>query len=951
RVPVVLVVVRDSSGTTRGGIGLRLVKRTPVAITTIVRAAGLATVTTRAEHHILVGESVTIEGSGDNTLDGAFIALPTLTASNSTTFTVAVPGAHVNVTPASAFAIRNELVDVTTTNAGGLALLRFPTVTADPANPAASVSSGRVALLSGSPFQDVLIPSDKQYVVIELVVPSIAALSVLPNIDNPLERLPTDFSVELCEAITQLIGRLPDPILGKVAAPDDFRSGRSRLIRRMTVPRISVGADITFVSRARNVATIETKAPHGLAVGDTVTISGTDDHSFQGRFTVATVSAVPAPPTVPPPPVPAPPAPVTQFTFANTGSPVARTRSAGVARFSPPRRYLVRLRQEWIFLGYTLGELSGVEALDPGAIIQDVTSAVQRAVRSTSDSIDQATSLIDSISRSVMTQASNIDTVIDVATRSETNTSASGFGSLGLGGSAGGGLLGGAVGAILGPVGGLLGGLLGGGSANIGLGGELGTRAGASVLANANTRSSVNTSLHANSLLQTARSQVNRAVRTAVATLRDAETTVARQVGRVSPLLTRVSNLLRWTVYENYAVCTKVEDIVEVKSERITAPRPFPPFPMQPLFTDEDIVEYRRFFEPALLEPRLRPHFDTLRQAIEQRDAGGAPISAVHMAIDYSASGFSGDLRIAIGDRSITVRLEPTGGSVRRSMAITPTVASALDTVELSLTTRAPDLPTIFGIDLDTLVQTGHVTVSSIRFWFGDSPASAPEQTEPFSSFEVTNQVRVKADSRQLNPSPRLINTARNPLFKHIARNRTYYFGVLAQAAHDIPALRDDAPELGLFPSDHDLWRLPIVGFEGDRVLTIADVQPNDADAKQLLDDAGAATVVQLAAPGAYGEALKGLLTLLPVDPTELVDESTLLHPALLPSAAPAVTGVPGGGLGIPGPAGQQGLPGVPGVQGLPGVPGVQGIPGLAGPAGPAGLPGPSGPQGLPGLP
>ncbi|HEV3484220.1 MAG TPA: hypothetical protein VG106_02355, partial [Vicinamibacterales bacterium] len=283
RVPVVLAIVRDSSGVTRGGIGLRLVKRTAIAIASIARTANVATVTTAAAHNVLVGESVTIEGTSDSSFHGTFVVLPTLPASSATTLTFASVGANVATTTTGGFAIRNELVDVTTTNPGGLALLRFPTITGE------TESSGRVELLGGSPSQDVLIPSGSRHIVIELVVPNIATLPVLPNIDNPLERLPADFSVELCEALTQLIGRLPDPILGKVAAPEDFRSGRSRLIRRMSVPRISVGADVASVSRADGIATIATRTAHGFAAGDRVTIIGTRNRSFSGTFTVSSI--------------------------------------------------------------------------------------------------------------------------------------------------------------------------------------------------------------------------------------------------------------------------------------------------------------------------------------------------------------------------------------------------------------------------------------------------------------------------------------------------------------------------------------------------------------------------------------------------------------------------------------------------------------------------------------
>jgi hypothetical protein len=325
------------------------------------------------------------------------------------------------------------------------------------------------------------------------------------------------------------------------------------------------------------------------------------------------------------------------------------------------------------------------------------------------------------------------------------------------------------------------------------------------------------------------------------------------------------------------------------------------------------------------------------------------------VAVDFSASGFGADLRIRIGDGETTVRLNPPGGRVRRWISISPIPVESLGDVELSLTSLAPDLPSFAGIDLDTLLQTARVTVSEMRFWFTTSPALAPEQIVPFgTSLEVTNQNRADSAVADLSPGPRIVDTTNDPLFKHINRNRTYYFGILAEAARVVPALRDDAPELALFRSDHDLWRLPIAGFEGDRVLVISDVQPADPDAQSLLADLGAATIVQLAAPGAYGEALKGLLSLLNVDPTKLVDEAGLIHPALLPTSAAPVPGVPGvPGLPIPGPvglSGPQGLPGPPGVQGLPGVNGAQGIPGVTGPTGPAGLPGPPGPQGLPGL-
>ncbi|HEX8696360.1 MAG TPA: hypothetical protein VF746_28335 [Longimicrobium sp.] len=925
RVPVVLALVRDTSGNTLPGIGLRLVEHTKFQVGTAARdAVGLvATITTTLPHNLVVGDSVTVQ-TGDASFDGAVTVIPTVPAAPNT-FSYANPGPpSVTATFApSAQAIRTKLVDLTTTNSIGLALLRFPT------RAAGTASDGEVSLLDLTQSQLVTVPATTQHVLVEFIVPSLPT-SLLPTIDNPLERLPSDFTVELCEDVTRLMGRLPDPVLGNLAAPDDFRSGRTRLVRRLTVPRISVGADVKSIARAGAVAvaTIVTETPHGLAPGDKVSIGGTADASFHGTFTV---TAVPSP---------------TTFTYANQGGDVLPTASTGLARRNPPRRYLVRLRQEWMLLGYTLGEITAVDALDPGKIVQDVVRTAEQAAERVTESVDQATALAQELVRNVMNQASSVDTLLDVATRSETRVSASGFGRLG-----GKGV--GRLGGVLGSVGAAIGGLFGGSS-----GAELGVRTGAGLFAGANTTSRVNTSLQVNSLLQTARSEVNRTVRMASSALRDLQTTAARQVGQVSPLLSRVSNLLHWTVYENYAVSTHVEDVVEVTSVRVAAPAQGP---LQPLFTDEEIAfEYRRLFEPALLEPRLAPHFDVLGNAVVNRLAGGAPISAVHVAVDYSATLFEADLSIAIGDQTVTVRLTPGAGSVRRWLAITPTLPGVLGEVDLSLSLRPPVLPlSLLGSNLGQIFASARVTVNQLRFWFGGSPATAPEQTETFATgLEVTVAAPNATQKRELNPNPQFIDTSHNPLFRHINRNRTYYFGILAQEAQASPALRDDAPELANFDGDHALWRLPIVGFEGDRALVISDVRPDDPDAANLLADVGAATIVQLAAPGAYGEALKGLLTLLNVDPDKLVDEASLIHPSLLP--VPPGVAVPGGvgGLGGIGPAGPpgpigpigpigpQGLAGVPGAAGVPGLPGVPGVPGAAGLPGLPGLPGVPGPIG-----
>ncbi|MDP9023141.1 MAG: hypothetical protein M3N57_10720 [Actinomycetota bacterium] len=581
---------------------------------------------------------------------------------------------------------------------------------------------------------------------------------------------------------------------------------------------------------------------------------------------------------------------------------------AAADRPTQPKRYLVRLRQEWRFLGYTLGELSGVDALDPGTVLNQVTATVERVRRTASESLDEVTRLLDTVTRNVLTQASSIDSVISVATQTNTSVTASGFGSLGVGGSVGGGIAGGVLGAVLGPVGGLVGGLFGGASGSVGVGGEIGTRTGTSVLASTTTSNRTATSLHANSLLQTATSQLNRAVRQATSTLDDVTRQARRTVDQVSPLLSRVTNLLRWTLYENYAVTSHVEDVLEIRAVPLVAQVKKD----EPVFTDEDIVEYRRYFEPALLEPRLAGHFDTLARAIGERLAGGRAISVVHLAIDYAASVFGADLEVSIGGSSpVRVRLAADGATARCSLRVGGVLPDALGDLDLRLVARPPspvNLPgwvgDVVGEAYRQFLASGEVRVTRVRVWFESAPTTAPHQIETLSdTLRVTNDARTTAASFDLKPPTLTTDTTTDPLFRHVNRNVTYYLGVLAEAALRVPALRDDAPELAAFGGDHPLWQLPIVGFEGNRVLVILDPGDDDEEAQDLLADEGAATILQLAAPGAYAEALQGLLEL-----TDLVEGK--IHPALLPAPAPTVPTV--GVVDLAGLLGANGVPPAP---------------------------------------
>jgi len=766
-----------------------------------------------------------------------------------------------------------ELLDRSRTDRNGSILLKFPmplkarTTAAEGVLQPSDSTIKLVGTNTIAPFSvDVVVPPfPKQHVLIELTLeelpplpeglPSSLALTAPDPLrgDNPLERLPRDFTTDLCDTITAVLPTVADPIFAGIAPGGDFRSQRTQRAIPLTIPRV--------------VATPLNPGPTNKKI----------------------------------------------------------------------RRFLVRVLQQWDFMGYTLGELANVEPLDPGSILRETLTSTEQLSQAASRVAEQSSSTLNEVLQSSLSQLSSIDTLVEVAANIDSRVSA-GIRSPGLG-------IGALIGGLLGGVGGaVLGGIAGAAIGGIGIG------AGTNVATNSSTATNINTSLEVNSRVQLARSIVNQAIRTVSSLLRQTETAVSREIGRVSPLLSRVTNLLHWILYENYMVCTFVEDVFEIVEQQfhITDPTTGAEIPVH--FSDEDIVDYQRFFEPVLLDPKLASQFAVLRNAIAFRLAGGQPISSIRFTVDYASSSefLAADLRLRVGGAEITLRLNPGQSRAQGTLTFSPIIPDHLLGLEILLSLVV--LPhTVLGFPVPA--PSGSVSVRRILVFFGGSSAVDPDQVIFGLSVNNTTPTLAASAIEFLVPRVRAIDTTKNPLFRHINRNHTYYIGVLAQAALTNPSLRSDAPQLVNFPYDDDIWRLPILGFEGDRVLVLQNVDREDPDVVEILEnDVGAGTLVQLAAPGSYGEALKGLLTILNLDPTKLVDEGTLIHPALLPTppvVIPGVGALPGTGTGVPGPVGPIGPIGP---QGISGVSGPQGIPGVAGPAGVQGLPGPSGPQGLPGL-
>ena len=596
--------------------------------------------------------------------------------------------------------------------------------------------------LVDSPQGEAIVPAGKHMLTKAL------KLTGIDLADNPLDRLPTDFSTDLCQDMKAIIGPTQDPIFDGVDAPTDFRRRRVPIVKRMTIPRI------------------------GQSVGG-----------------------------------------------------------------KPPRRYLVRVRQEWTFLGYTLGELQEVESLDPGAVLDETTRSVTRAVQIATRAVDHLVSRATQNVSTHLDQASTIDNLLQVASSVKTKASAGGWG------------------FHLGPF----------------AMGELSGSVG--VTTNASVRNRTDTSLEVNSSLHAAKTVVNQAIRTVSNVRRDVSRSVATALNQVSPLLSRVTNLVRWTMYENYMVCTHVEDVLEVADVPIADLGS----PTANLFTDEQIVDLRRVFEPGLLERSLRPNFDTLATAVNARRGAELPIVAAHVTIDYSPGQGGATLTARIGSDEATIQLRP--GTHRTTQTIrlaAPLDDSAITSMDLDLV-LGPSVTLWGGIAIPN-----SAAVSRIEIAYQTASGFIRRQSVSLGdTLRVDQDDRTAGASVSLSVPPPAVFTQHDPLVVHINRNRTYYFGLLCQAALFEPSLRDDLPHFGAFDGDHELWRLPIVGFEGNRALVVKDADQTLSEVQELLADPGAATLVQIAAPGAYSEALQGLL--------KLAVDVEKLHPALLAPLAPVM--------------------------------------------------------------
>lgn len=526
----------------------------------------------------------------------------------------------------------------------------------------------------------------------------------------------------------------------------------------------------------------------------------------------------------------------------------------------PARRFLVRLRQEWTFIGYTLGRLVRVDSLDPGTAVGtiDARAAARADVFSTLDATT-ASALKARLDAKLSAHAS-VDTVLDVAARADLDARLKAAARVGVRRDP--------EEITIDDIGDFV--------ANLGdnvldallpdVGADLDTNLDATVDVDSHAEFSLDSSLLASARLNAAATLTNKATVAVSAALGVTASISARATASVNPSLARAVNLLRFELIENYAVASAVEDVLEIEEEPI--------FDLQlpeDLFPPADVVEYRRLFQPRLLDRTLRRHFDVLSRALAAIRRGGDPIEQVRIRVEYAAAPLGGaGLHVTIAGRTKTLNLRPSNGVTETVLHLGgPRAPEEVSEVRLGLVTT-PSITSFFN-PTSSMTDT-EISRIELRYRVGDSPDVVFDAASPGTApIAVSGDNPAMVRTISISPPELQLELETDPLVEHIKRNRHHYLGVLAEAALRRPALRQDSPQLA--DVDPDLWKLPLLGFEGNIALLLVTSDADENTVKDLIDDEGTATIVQLAAAGLYTEAAQGSLA--------ITDAIGKLHPAL----------------------------------------------------------------------
>ena len=208
-------------------------------------------------------------------------------------------------------------------------------------------------------------------------------------------------------------------------------------------------------------------------------------------------------------------------------------------------RLLVRVRQEWFFVGYTLGELARVDSRDPGTVLATLDATLDARI-SAQVAVDARTaSRLQLAAEAGISAWSSIDTTLDFVTNAKLDAKLR-VGARDDDQTSGGDFLGDVIDFLTDP----------GNEVADALLPDVGADLDATLDVSGHAALSIDSSLLVSAKLNAAASLTNQLSLNASATAQARLSLRARASASINPSLSRALNLLRFVLYENYAVST-----------------------------------------------------------------------------------------------------------------------------------------------------------------------------------------------------------------------------------------------------------------------------------------------------------------------------------------------------------------------------------------------------------
>ncbi len=249
-----------------------------------VRKSNVVTITTTAAHNFVVGQAVVISGVADTTFNGTF-TIATVPSTTTFTYSQTANDATSGSGTASSFAVIITATSLATSSASGTAV--------------ANINSG--ITISVKPSSASVGTTETFQFKANLTGTSNSAVNWFVN---GTAGGSSSVGTISADGLYMAPSMPPTSNTATIAASGGAVRGSNTA---------TIAASGGAVRTSSNVVTITTTAAHGFAVGQTVTIAGVSDNSFNGTFTIASVPSS------------------TTFTYIQTGTLSASTSGGGTA--------------------------------------------------------------------------------------------------------------------------------------------------------------------------------------------------------------------------------------------------------------------------------------------------------------------------------------------------------------------------------------------------------------------------------------------------------------------------------------------------------------------------------------------------------------------------------------------------------------------------------------------